>query len=72
MTAEKGLAGAFNSNVDRAPPSTSLATRSAVAYYTVGNKARNAVRRMGVRRPSDVAAWRGSKIDTAREVAQAT
>src|SRR5271154_7325130 len=46
MTADKGLAGAFNSNVIRAGELFAR-ERKDVAWYTVGNKARNAVRRMG-------------------------
>jgi F-type H+-transporting ATPase subunit gamma len=68
MTADKGLAGAFNSNVIRAGE---LFARDAkhVAWYTVGIKARNAVRRMGV---ADRPAWAvaPSKLDVAREVAK--
>src|SRR5579883_558511 len=47
MTADKGLAGAFNSNIIRA---AELYQREHpnIAFYTVGNKARNAVRRMGM------------------------
>lgn len=70
MTADKGLAGAFNSNAVAAAESFAR-KQSAVRYYTVGTKARNAVRRMGI---SDHRNWTlggSSKIDTAREVAQA-
>jgi len=68
MTADKGLAGAFNSNVVRAAE-TYARTQGSVAYYTVGLKARNAVRRLGF---ADRPTWplsAGSKIDTARAVA---
>lgn len=70
MTADKGLAGAFNSNAIVAAESFAR-KQSAVRYYTVGTKARNAVRRMGM---PDHRSWTlggSSKIDTAREVAQA-
>jgi F-type H+-transporting ATPase subunit gamma len=70
MTADKGLAGAFNSNAIAAAESFAR-KQSAVQYYTVGTKARNAVRRMGM---PDHRSWTlggSSKIDTAREVAQA-
>jgi F-type H+-transporting ATPase subunit gamma len=67
ISADKGLAGAFNSNVIHA--AEQLARRQGGArYYTVGIKARNAVRRMG---SPDHAAWplgAGSKIETARDV----
>jgi len=66
LTSDKGLAGAFNSNVIGAAEAFAR-EHSAVRYYTVGNKARNAVRRMGM---PDRHNWPlgGSKIDTAREV----
>jgi len=67
ISADKGLAGAFNSNVIHA--AEQLARRQGGArYYTVGIKARNAVRRMG---SPDHAAWplaADSKLETAREV----
>lgn len=67
MSADKGLAGAFNSNVIHAGEIFAHG-RSGVRYYTVGLKARNAVRRMGV---SEHPTWSlgASKIITAREVA---
>jgi F-type H+-transporting ATPase subunit gamma len=67
MSADKGLAGAFNSNVIHAAESFARG-RSGVAYYTVGLKARNAMRRLGV---SEHPTWAlgASKIITAREVA---
>jgi F-type H+-transporting ATPase subunit gamma len=71
ITADKGLAGAFNSNAIGAAE-TFARHHTGVRYYTVGLKARNAVRRMGV---SDHRTWllgAPSKIDTAREVARAT
>jgi F-type H+-transporting ATPase subunit gamma len=69
MTADKGLAGAFNSNVIRAAEIFAR-ERGNVRFYTVGVKARNAVRRLGI---ADAPAWplnAPSKLDTAREVAQ--
>jgi F-type H+-transporting ATPase subunit gamma len=69
MSADKGLAGAFNSNVIHAAEIFAR-RRSGVSYYTVGLKARNAVRRMGV---PDHPAWplgAASKVATAREVAE--
>jgi len=69
MTADKGLAGAFNSNVIRAGELYAR-ERKAVTWYAVGIKARNAVRRMGV---ADAANWpvnAPSKLKTAQEVAQ--
>ncbi len=69
MSADKGLAGAFNSNVIHAAE-VFARSRSGVAYYTVGIKARNAVRRAGF---SDRPTWplgATSKVATAREVAE--
>ncbi len=68
MTADKGLAGAFNSNIVRA---AEIYTREHgnVLYYPVGNKARNAARRT---RFETVEAWGLSaqeKLETAKEVA---
>ena len=68
MTADKGLAGAFNSNVIRS--SEHFARGKNVAWYTVGIKARNAVRRAG---NSNHPTWvlnAPSKIEVAREVAR--
>ena len=69
MTADKGLAGAFNSNVVRAAEVYRRQHGDAV-FYSVGNKSRNAVRRWGMgERP----AWQlnvESKIAAARDVAK--
>ena len=68
MTSDKGLAGAFNANVIHA--AELYARRQAgVRYYTIGVKARNAIRRMGL---TDAPSWPlggESKLDTAREMA---
>jgi F-type H+-transporting ATPase subunit gamma len=69
MSADKGLAGAFNSNVIHAAE-TFARGRHAVAYYTVGLKARNAVRRMGISERPTWPLGAASKIDTAGEVAR--
>jgi F-type H+-transporting ATPase subunit gamma len=70
MTADKGLAGAFNSNVIRAGELFARDQNDNVAWYTVGIKARNAVRRLGkANRPTWVLSA-PSKIDAAREVAK--
>ena len=69
MTADKGLAGAFNSNVIRAGEQFAREQKNDVEWYTVGIKARNAVRRMGA---ADRPTWpinAPSKLDIAREVA---
>ena len=69
MTADKGLAGAFNSNVIRAAE-IAARERGDVAWYTVGVKARNAIRRLGF---ADRPTWSLNaphKIDTARDVAR--
>ncbi|MFY9720774.1 MAG: ATP synthase F1 subunit gamma [Candidatus Cybelea sp.] len=68
LSADKGLAGAFNSNVIRAAEEFAR-SRGAARYYSVGIKARNAVRRLG---GDDRPAWplgAGSKLETARELA---
>lgn len=67
MTADKGLAGAFNSNVIRAAENYARERGDAV-FYTVGIKGRNAIRRLGMK---DRPAWPlgGSKLEIAREVA---
>jgi F-type H+-transporting ATPase subunit gamma len=68
MTADKGLAGAFNANVIHA--AEEFARERAVRYYAVGLKARNAVRRMGI---TDYPAWplgASSKLTTAREISR--
>jgi F-type H+-transporting ATPase subunit gamma len=69
MTADKGLAGAFNSNIIRMAELFKVEHGDA-QFYTVGNKARNAVRRMG---QADRPTWpltAPSKLDAAREVAR--
>ncbi|MFY9665204.1 MAG: FoF1 ATP synthase subunit gamma, partial [Candidatus Cybelea sp.] len=70
ITADKGLAGAFNSNAIAAAEAFARA-QSSVKFYTIGTKARNAVRRMGI---PDHRTWllgAPSKIETAREAATA-
>lgn len=69
MTADKGLAGAFNSNIVRAGEAFVRERATEVVYYPVGNKARNAAKRT---RFETLEAWSLSvhgKLDTAREVA---
>ncbi len=69
MTADKGLAGAFNSNITRAAELYVRENRN-VTYYTVGNKARNFVRRAGGGNHPAWALNAQPKIDAAREVAR--
>ncbi len=69
MTADKGLAGAFNSNVVRAAELFTRDQSGDVVYYAVGNKARNATRRT---RFETAEAWSLStqeKLATAKEIA---
>lgn len=69
MTADKGLAGAFNSNVIRMAEGYAR-ERGGALFYTVGLKGRNAVRRMGM---PDRPSWPlsgTSKLDAARDVAR--
>jgi len=68
MTSDKGLAGAFNANVIHA--AELYARRHAgVRYYTIGVKARNAIRRMGSTEAPSWPLGAESKLDTAREMA---
>lgn len=69
MTADKGLAGAFNSNVIRAGEIYAR-EHAGTIFYTVGVKARNAVRRLGQLDRPTWALHAPSKIDAAREIAQ--
>jgi F-type H+-transporting ATPase subunit gamma len=71
ISADKGLAGAFNSNVVAAAAAFAQKQGGGVKYYTVGIKARNAVRRWGMREHQTWLLGGPSKIDTAREVARA-
>ena len=68
VSADKGLAGAFNSNVI-AQAQQAARERGEVRYYSIGLKARNAVRRMNARDSQSWPLSAGSKLDTAREVA---
>lgn len=69
VSADKGLAGAFNSNVIHA--AEEFSRRQGVGrYYTIGLKARNAVRRMGMPDHATWALGSGEKIDTARDAAR--
>lgn len=70
MTSDKGLAGAFNSNILRLAEERRRATPS-LEIYAVGVKARNAVRRWGLANQPSWPQNAPSKFATAREVAQA-
>jgi F-type H+-transporting ATPase subunit gamma len=68
MTADKGLAGAFNSNLVREAEQFAK-RRGGTRWYTIGVKARNAVRWLGY---PDHPSWplhAPHKLDVAREVA---
>jgi F-type H+-transporting ATPase subunit gamma len=69
MTADKGLAGAFNSNVIRL--GEQLARKDgAVRWYAVGNKARSAANRFSQTTDGfSVALSAGPKLENARQVA---
>ncbi len=67
MTADKGLAGSFNSNVIRAAESY-VRTNGNVVYYAVGNKAKNATKRMGSETAYSASLATGEKLSIAREV----
>jgi F-type H+-transporting ATPase subunit gamma len=68
MTADKGLAGAFNSNVIRLGEAVAREDKNLV-WYAVGNKARNAAKRMTQTTAFDVSLSAGPKIETARRIA---
>ena len=70
MTADKGLAGAFNSNVIRAGEIFARETKN-VSWYSVGIKARNSIRRAGNPNHPTWVLNAPSKLAVAREVAQA-
>ncbi|HEY8322342.1 MAG TPA: ATP synthase F1 subunit gamma [Candidatus Baltobacteraceae bacterium] len=70
MTADKGLAGAFNANLIRAAE-IYVKTHADASFFTVGNKGRNTVRRMDRANHPTWALNAPSKIDTARAVAAA-
>ena len=69
MTADKGLAGAFNSNLIRQAETLGRSNKN-LLWYSVGIKGRNALRRQN---SSTEAFWpltQGVMLDVAREVAQ--
>ncbi|HTV75286.1 MAG TPA: ATP synthase F1 subunit gamma [Candidatus Acidoferrales bacterium] len=68
MTADKGLAGAFNGNLVRAAFLLQRDDHN-VVWYAVGNKGRNGVRRFPQQTIANWALSQGSKLDTARAVA---
>lgn len=68
MTADKGLAGSFNSNVIRAAEQY-VRTSGNVVFYAVGNKARNATKRMTAQTAYTSSLSTGLKLDIAKEVA---
>ncbi len=68
MTSDKGLAGAFNSNVIRLAEQTARADNN-VVWYAVGNKARNATKRMSQPTAFDTPLSTGPKLETARRIA---
>src|SRR5271154_4839165 len=68
MTADKGLAGAFNSNVIREGERFAREAGS-VLWYAVGNKARNAIRRSGAQAAISEPLSARDKLELAQEVA---
>ncbi len=68
MTADKGLAGAFNSNVIREGERYARANPG-VVWYAVGTKARNATRRMEAETAFGESLSAGEKLKTAQAVA---
>ena len=69
MTADKGLCGAFNGNVIRMGEAFA-AEHPGAHFFSVGVKARQAVRRLGVGEHPTWPLNSPSKLDVAREVAQ--
>ena len=68
MTADKGLAGAFNSNIVRASEIYAR-EHGNVVYYPVGNKARAAAKRTKFETAESWSLSTQQKLDTAKEVA---
>jgi len=69
MTADKGLAGAFNSNIIRAGELYVRDCSSEITYYAVGNKARNAARRTRFETAESWSLSAQEKLATAKEIA---
>ena len=69
MTADKGLAGAFNSNVIREAERFSRGESGPVIWYAVGNKARNATKRMAAETAYSESLSAAEKLETAKTVA---
>ena len=67
MTADKGLAGAFNSNITRLSENY-LRDNASIAWYSVGLKGRNNLRRIGQIWAQYWAFSQGDKYDIAREI----
>lgn len=67
MTADKGLAGAFNSNLVRQAETFGRETPN-VAWYSVGIKGRNALRRQPRPTESFWALTHGNMLETARDI----
>ncbi len=70
MTADKGLAGSFNANLIRVAEIMVRENRN-LKFYTVGNKARNAVKRLEFAGDHQWALQSPDKLATARDVAAA-
>ena len=70
MTADKGLAGSFNANLIRVAETMVRESRD-LKFYTVGNKARNAVKRLEFDGEKQWALQSPDKLAAAREVAAA-
>jgi len=68
MTSDKGLAGAFNSNIIRLGEQVAREDAN-VVWYAVGNKARNAARRMSQETAFSSSLSSDPKLETARKVA---
>jgi F-type H+-transporting ATPase subunit gamma len=71
MTADKGLAGSFNANLIRVAENLVRDGGRNLVFYTVGNKARNAVKRLDFDGEHQWALQSADKLAAASEVARA-
>ncbi|HMD02717.1 MAG TPA: ATP synthase F1 subunit gamma [Candidatus Baltobacteraceae bacterium] len=69
LTSDRGLAGAFNSNLVRSAEGDLRGGGGSSQWYTVGNKGRNAVRRLGQQIALERPLGSGDKLTIAQEVA---
>jgi F-type H+-transporting ATPase subunit gamma len=68
ITSDRGLAGAFNSHIQRAAFQLQQDDPN-VTWYAIGQKARNSLQRLPQLLAAHALLQQGSKLDTAREIA---